>query len=147
MDAIDDLSRFCCLNPQCELHGLRDHGNIIFVAYYGKARYRLLRCTRCKQRFSERKGTPLFGNRLPEEKALAVLQHLQEGCGVRATSRLVGVSRKAVTRYALRAGEHARHIHSERVCVSPLHPGNPIRRKVGIRRQKATAVRSGRSRR
>ena len=46
----------------------------------------MLRCRTCKARFSERKGTPLFGATLPEEKILSVLGHIDEGCGVRKTS-------------------------------------------------------------
>ena len=48
----------------------------------------------------ERKGTPLFGATLPEEKVVSLLEHIDEGCGVRKTSRLVGVHRDTVTRYS-----------------------------------------------
>src|SRR6476660_8406443 len=63
---MDDLSRFCCLNPDCPDHGKRGHGNLTVPMRYGpnKSR-RLLRCSTCKARFSERKGTPLFDARLP----------------------------------------------------------------------------------
>ena len=40
-------------------------------------------------RFSERKGTPLFGSQLTEEKAVSIFEHLAERNGVRATARLV----------------------------------------------------------
>src|SRR6201746_272527 len=43
----------------------------------------------CKRPFSERKGTVPEHARLPDEEALAVLNHLREGCGTRATGRLV----------------------------------------------------------
>jgi hypothetical protein len=56
----DDLSRFCCLNPDCPDHGRRNAGNLTVCARYGKYQRRLLRCRSCKARFSERKGTPLF---------------------------------------------------------------------------------------
>ena len=49
---------------------------------------RMLRCRTCKARFSERKGTPLFGARLAPEKIESVLEHVAEGCGVRQTGRL-----------------------------------------------------------
>ena len=45
----------------------------------------MLRCKTCKTRFSERKGTVFFGSPLPEEKVLSVLEHIDEGCGVRKT--------------------------------------------------------------
>ena len=86
---------------------------------YGPQRRRLLRCSTCKARFSERKGTPLFDTRLPAEKALAVLRHLADGCGARQTGRLAGVDKDTAVRYALRAGGHAEQLHDELVAFSP----------------------------
>ena len=117
---MDDLSRFCCQNARCPDFGKRGHGNLTVCARYGKHQRRLLYCKSCKARFSERKGTPLFDTRLPDDKARAVLAHLADGCGTRQTSRLVGVGRNTVTRYALRAGGHARQLHDELVGFSPL---------------------------
>jgi transposase-like protein len=115
-----DLSRFCCLNPECQRHGQRGQGNIAVRARYGPDQSRrLLYCKVCKKRFSERNGTPLFACRLPDDKAHAVLQHLQDGCGVRQTERLAGVHRDTVMRLGKKAGEHARSAHDELVSVSP----------------------------
>ena len=120
---MDDLSRFCCLNSECPEHGKRGAGNLTVTSRYGPGRARrMLRCRTCKARFSERKGTPLFDSRLPDDKALAVLAHLADGCGTRQTSRLVGAGANTVTRYALRAGGHARQLHDELVAFSPEHP-------------------------
>ena len=48
-------------------------GNLTVCGRYGKDKqHRLLYCRTCKARFSERKGTPLFGSQLPAEKALAL---------------------------------------------------------------------------
>ena len=102
---------------------------------------RLLYCNACKARFSERKGTPLFHCHLPEEKALAVLEHLDEGCGVRQTGRLVGVHRDTVVRLARAAGEHAHDAHDELVAFSPSDPRGPVRREVVVRRQEAEELR------
>lgn len=116
----DDLSRFCCLNSDCSLHGQRDAGNLSVRDRYGKQRQiRLLHCNACGSRFSERKGTPLFHSCLPPEKAVSVLQHLVEGNGVRQTERLVGVHRDTVMRLARKAGEHAKLAHEELVAFSP----------------------------
>ena len=82
----------------------------------------MLRCSACKVRFSERKGTPLFDSRLPPEKVESVLEHIAEGCGVRQTGRLCKVDRKTVARYGRRAGGHARAVHDERVALSPPDP-------------------------
>src|SRR5260370_15791250 len=73
----------------------------------------------CKARFSERKGTPLFGSQLTEEKAVSIFEHLAERNGVRATARLVKVNRNTVVRYARLAGEHSRRLHDEVVAFSP----------------------------
>src|ERR1700758_4521345 len=121
----DDLSRFCCLNEECPHYGKRGHGNLTAPMRYGPGR-RLLRCRTCKARFSERKGTPLFDSRLPEDKVVALLQHVAEGVGVRKTSRLVGVSRDSVIRYSARAGGHAQQLHNELLAFSPTDPGGAV---------------------
>jgi transposase-like protein len=124
MLVMDDLSRFCCQNRACPAYGQRGQGNLTICARYGKQQRRLLYCKTCKARFSERKGTPLFDSRLSDDKARAVLAHLADGCGIRQTSRLVGVGKNTVTRYGLRAGGHARQLHDELVGFSPLdHEG------------------------
>lgn len=119
---MDDLSRFCCLNPDCPDYGKRGHGNLTVPARYGPNRTRLLRCSVCKTRFSERKGTPLFDARLPSDKVVSVLAHVVEGVGNRKTSRLTGVHRDTVARYIRRAGEHARELHDELAAFSPDDP-------------------------
>jgi len=117
---MDDLSRFCCLNSRCSDYGRRGGENLTVTMRYGKGReIRLLRCRTCKERFSERRGTPLFHSKLPVDKSLSVLQHLHEGCGVRATHRLVGVNRNTVSRYGKLAGGHAKALHEELVAFSP----------------------------
>jgi transposase-like protein len=116
----EDLSRFCCQDPGCPDYGKRGHGNLTVCGRYGKTRpIRLLYCRTCKARFSERKGTPLFGCCLPEDQALDVIGHLADRNGVRATARRVGVTPDTVVRYARRLGEHARDLHDELVAFSP----------------------------
>jgi transposase-like protein len=118
----EDLSAFCCQNPKCPDYGQRGLGNLTAPMRYGPQRRRLLRCRTCKARFSERKGTPLFGAQLPEDKVVAVLSHIAEGVGVRKTGRLVGVNKNTVVRYCLLAGEHARQLHDDLVAFSPSDP-------------------------
>ena len=132
---MDDLSNFCCFNPGCVEHGKRGSGNIAVRGRYGPHKRRLLYCKRCKARFSERKGTPLFDCRLPLDKAAAVLAHLQDGCGVRQTERLVGVNRNTVMRLGRLAGDHARAAHDELVSFSPLDDEAPAGREVELRVQ------------
>jgi transposase-like protein len=125
---MDDLSRFCCQNPDCSEYGIRGQSNLSVCDRYGKHKqYRLLYCNVCKARFSERKGTPFFQARLPMEKVLSVLEHLAEGCGVRKTERLVGVHRDTVTRLSRLAGEHASEAHDEFVAFSPENQRGSVR--------------------
>jgi transposase-like protein len=139
---MDDLSRFCCMDPDCSLYGRRGAGNLTVCGRFGKQNHiRLLYCRACKYRFSERKGTPLFGTHLPEDKARSVLDHLAEGNGTRQTSRLVGVHRDTVTRMARRAGQHAAAAHDELVAFSPSDMRSPVRREVGLRRQETKELR------
>jgi transposase-like protein len=124
----DDLSRFCCQNPQGPDYGRRGGDNLRVAFRYGQDRQRrLLACRTCQQRFSERKGTPLFDARLPDAQVLGIRAHLQERCGVRQTSRLVGVDKDTVVRYALRAGDHAQQLHDELLGFSPRHPRRRVR--------------------
>jgi transposase-like protein len=124
---MDDLSRFCCQNSECPDYGERGAGNLSVCDRYGPDnRRRMLRCSTCKTRFSERKGTPLFRARLPEETIVSVLEHIGESCGVRKTGRLVGVHRDTVTRYSRLAGEHAKDLHDELVAFSPSDPRGAV---------------------
>jgi LacI family transcriptional regulator len=141
---MEDLTRFCCQNTACAAYGRRNAGNLTVCGHFGKGRrIRLLYCRTCKKRFSERKGTPLFRSKLAQPKLLSLLAHVSEGCGVRATSRLVEVHRDTVTHYVRACGEQAQQLHEELVRFSPLDPRGPVRREMGLCRPKATAV-SGR---
>lgn len=119
----DGLSRFCCQSPACPLYGTRDAGNLSVRGLFGKHKHiRLLYCSACKARFSERKGTAFFRSGLAPELALSVLQHLAEGNGIRQTERLTGVHRDTVMRLARLAGQHAHDAHEELVAFSPRDP-------------------------
>jgi transposase-like protein len=125
---MDDLSSFCCREPVCKDDGLRGLGNLRVHSRYGaQKQYRILMCRTCSGRSSERKGTPLFRSQLPEEKVVSILEHLNEGCGVRQTERLVKVHRDTVMRYGRLAGDHAKDSHDELVAFSPSDPGGPVR--------------------
>lgn len=51
----EDLSCFCCQNPDCPEHGKRDARNLTVRAPDGKdKRLRRLYCRTCEARFSER---------------------------------------------------------------------------------------------
>ncbi len=85
---------------------------------YGKSdTIRLLECKVCGRKFSERAHTALSGSRprVRGEKIISILHQLAEGCGQRRICRLVGVSRDAVSRLTLIAGDHAKALHDELV--------------------------------
>jgi len=109
------LAELCCVNPECPDSGRRDHGNLSVRTGKGGGCWRILYCRTCKTEFSERKGTALFGTKLPPDKIVAVAEHLKEGCGIRKTSRLTGVSKTGVTSIAVRLGLHAHALHNELV--------------------------------
>jgi transposase-like protein len=114
---------FCCQDPDCPQAGVRGGGNLYFRGWSGKSRrIRMIFCRACKRSSSERKGTVLEHARLPDDEALAVLRHIQEGCGTRATSRLLDVDKNTATRYSARAGAHAEDLHAELVAYSPPNP-------------------------
>ncbi len=64
----DDLSRFCCQNPDCPRYGERGAGNLSVCDRFAKANHRLLDCSACKARFSEFKGTPLFNSIMSKKR-------------------------------------------------------------------------------
>ena len=114
------IEHFCCQNSACPDHSRRGHGNLYFRGWSGRGqRIRMVYCRTCQKAFSERKGTPLEDSRLPADKVVSLLDHLREGCGTRATSRLVGVDKNTVTRYLRLAGPHAEALHHELVAFSP----------------------------
>jgi hypothetical protein len=120
---MDDLKNFCRQNAECPDYGQRGLGNLRACFRNGpnKGR-RVLACRTCQHRFGERKGTALYRCKLPGDKALSVLQHLQESRGVRQTSRLAGVNKDTVVRLAVVAGRHARDAHDGVVAFSPPDP-------------------------
>lgn len=127
------IENFCCQNQKCLAFGLANLGNLSFCGWSGKVGIiHMIRCNICKTRFSERKGTVFWESRLPQEKSLSILDHLREGCGTRATSRLVHVSKDTVTRYACRSGSHAQKMHDQLVSFSPSNERNPTRRKMEL---------------
>jgi transposase-like protein len=137
----ENLSRFCCQNERCPDYGKRGLDNLTVCSRYGKHKHiRLLYCRTCRYRFSERRGTPLFGSQLPQDKAVSLFEHIADRSGVRATARLVGVAPNTVVRYSRLAGGHARALHDEFVALSPPDRRDPVRREVVVRLQEADAL-------
>ena len=114
------MEAFCCQNSSCPNFGQRGSGNLRWHGWSSKKKQiRMLYCRTCETYFSERKGSALWQSRLPEEKALSVLEHIAAGCGNRQTSRLVKVHRDTVCRLNQMTGDHALCSHDELVALSP----------------------------
>ena len=142
---MDDLSHFCCVNSKCTDCGKRAAGNLSVCGRSG-ATARLLLCRRCGARFSERKGTVFFRSHMPREKVVSILEHVNEGVGMRKTGRLEKVKEDTVIRYAKLAGAHAKSLHDELVAFSPRDAGGADGREVVLRPEKGTALRPGKPR-
>jgi transposase-like protein len=117
------IEHFFCHHSACPDYGKRGQGNVYFRGWSGRHKHiRMVYCRTCKRSYSERKGTALERSQLPTDKAISVLDHLREGCGIRATNRLTGVSRDTIARYLARAGGQSRNLHDELVAFSPSNP-------------------------
>jgi hypothetical protein len=117
------IEHFFCHNSDCPDHGKRGHGNVYFRGWSGRDKQiRMVYCRTCKKSYSQRKGTAFERSQLPADKVVSVLEHLREGCGVRATNRLTGVSRDTISRYLARAGDQSKKHHDELVAFSPSDP-------------------------
>ena len=137
-----DLRRCCCQNTSCVAYGSFDAGNLTTSGYVDKHKtIRLLLCKTCGKRFSSRKGTVFFRARMPSAEVVNILNHVQEGCGMRQTGRLTGHKEDTVIRYARKAGQHAKALHERVVAFSPEHAGGAVRREVVVRLQETPALR------
>src|SRR5581483_7777893 len=109
------LETLACINERCTLYGQPGQNNLTVRKTYGQDGIRYLRCRCCGAEFSERKNTALWNTKVAEEKAVAVAEHLAEGCCLKATARLAQVHPSVVTRLNRKVGVHAEAFHDERV--------------------------------
>jgi len=110
-----ELESFACVNERCDSYGQKGQNNLTVRKIYGKDGIRYLRCQCCGKEFSERKATALWNTKVSEEKAIAVAEHLAEGCSLKATARLAKVNASVVRRLNGKLGEHGEAFHDERV--------------------------------
>jgi IS1 family transposase/transposase-like protein len=109
------LESLACVNHECEHYGRTGLENLRVRKTYGHDELRYLRCRGCGKEFSERRNTPLWNSKLPEQKAVAVAEQLAEGTSFTGTSRLVQVSTGAVRRLAEQLGKHGERFHDAQV--------------------------------
>jgi transposase-like protein/IS1 family transposase len=109
------IESLACVEPECDLYGQVGQDNLTVRKVYGADQIRYLRCRRCGCEFSERKGTALWNTKVSEAKAVAVAEHLSEGCSQASTARLVKVDLSVVQRLNRTVGRHGQRFHTTHV--------------------------------
>jgi transposase-like protein len=109
------LATLACINLDCQHVGRPGQGNLTIRKVYRKEGMRLLRCRSCHEEFSERRNTAWFNTKVREAKAEDIIDHLDEGCSVRAPSRLTKVAKVTVARLLKTSGRHAQRFHDQEV--------------------------------
>lgn len=92
------LDDFFCPNETCGDHGKKGLGNIVLYHKYGKDKRKLLKCTTCNFRFSERRSTFFFGLHTKESKIKEVILYLLEGMSFRETAAATNIDKDTVQR-------------------------------------------------
>jgi transposase-like protein len=110
-----DLTTLACVNADCQQFGRTGQDNLTIHKVYGQDRIRLLHCGSCHEDFSERRNTALFHTKVREAKAEEIIDHLDEGCSVRATSRLTKAAKATVARLLKTRGRHAQRFPAQEV--------------------------------
>lgn len=116
-----DISNYFCPNPDCKHYGLRNQGNIVKSGTYnvqGEKR-QMLKCNVCKERFSETKNTVFFHSHYSAETIRRIINCTAEGNGVRATARILELSKDGVNKIILIAGKHCQFVLSS--LLNSLH--------------------------
>ncbi|MDR0620483.1 MAG: hypothetical protein LBJ61_01170, partial [Deltaproteobacteria bacterium] len=79
---------------------------------YGKNRDKvLLYCRSCGHRFAATRDTPLFGAHLSPEQTGRIIYLAAKGVGIRATGRLLGLSKNTVKLALEKIGGHCRNVY------------------------------------
>jgi transposase-like protein len=116
-----DISNYFCNNLDCKHYGLRNQGNIVKTGTYKVqgVKRQMLQCNVCKERFSETKNTIFFRSHYPPETIRKIINCTSEGNGVRATGRMLELSKDGVNKIVLKAGEHCQAVLSN--LLNSLH--------------------------
>lgn len=102
-----DTSMYFCPNKDCSNYcKVGPDNQVIGAGCYGKQQTQLLKCKVCEQRFSARRGTPLFELKADAQTFYDVIACLAEGNGIRATARIKNVDKDTVAAWLDRASQH-----------------------------------------
>src|ERR1051325_3858140 len=80
-------------------------------------------CHACHKTFAETTGTMLYDLKLPAWVVLLVLALLSQGCPIPAIVFAFGFDERTVAEWQLKAGVHAKQVHTELVCQGKLELG------------------------
>jgi len=111
----EDLSKFCCPNPDCIDFREFGKGNLRVSERMGKdKRLRRLCCRTCQTRFSELRGSLLEYTQLREDKVVLIVKCLTYGNSVDATADIAEVDPRTVQRIVDRGGTRAEAFHDQK---------------------------------
>jgi transposase-like protein/IS1 family transposase len=99
-----------CPNRACSYYGISEvqvHAVVSDGSYGKMERIQRWRCQACQTVFSARLHTPMYRLKTPSRQVALVLSALAEGLDISAAERVFGVRHATITRWLLRAGEHA----------------------------------------
>jgi transposase-like protein len=106
MSTIND---YFCPNENCKCYGLRGQGNLVKAGKYKKDGIdrQVFKCKVCLHRFSETRNTIFFRSRYSDKTIHSIIRSVVEGNSIRATARMLGLSKDGVNSVVLTAGAYA----------------------------------------
>jgi transposase-like protein len=106
-----DIKEYFCPHPACKQYGLRGSGSLVKAGTYttkasGETR-QMLKCNVCGARFSETQSTIFAGCHYSDQTIKSIILCTAEGNGIRATARILSLSKDRVNQIVLKAGTYA----------------------------------------
>lgn len=114
-----EFKKYYCINENCPDYEVSDKENITITQIYGKNKTKYLRCKTCGKRFSETHNTPIFGLRKNHDTVEKTIKCLAEGNSIRASARIMDLSKNTVCRWLNRLGEHFQNVSD--CLIKDLH--------------------------
>jgi transposase-like protein len=105
------IKEYFCPNESCKHYGIRGAGNLVKAGTYNKKSShetrQMLKCKVCGHRFSETQSTIFAGSHYSDKTIKNIIVCISEGNGIRATARILGLSKDRVNSIVLKAGNYA----------------------------------------
>jgi transposase-like protein len=106
-----EIKEYFCPHPSCKCYGLRDADNLVKSGTYTRKvsgeKKQMLKCSVCGTRFSETQSTIFAGCHYSDQTIKNIIVCTAEGNGIRATSRMLNLSKDRVNQIVLKAGDYA----------------------------------------